>query len=143
MPIEMPPFSKIYKERDGVDKFFYDKFVEVVNAVNALTAGETSTASFTVTDDNGDGVEGAKVTITSGNNSYSTGDTGKAGGASIQNVEYGVYDVSLELPVGYNALATYDKVTINKDTVKVNLIVNKKQVVTATGEAMVEEEGEF
>lgn len=128
MAIEMPPFSKIYKEREGVDKFFYNKFVEVVNAVNAITAGETSTVSFTVVDDNGDGVEGAKITLTSGNNSYSTGDTGKAGGASIQNVEYGVYDVSLELPEGYNALANYENVTINTDSVKVNLTVNKQVI---------------
>lgn len=128
MAIEMPPFSKIYKEREGVDKFFYNKLVEVVNAVNAITAGETSTVSFTVVDDNGDGVEGAKITLTSGNNSYSTGDTGKAGGASIQNVEYGVYDVSLELPEGYNALANYENVTINADSVKVNLTVNKQVI---------------
>lgn len=128
MAIEMPPFSKIYKEREGVDKFFYNKLVEVVNAVNAITAGETSTVSFTVVDDNGDGVEGAKITLTSGNNSYSTGDTGKAGGASIQNVEYGVYDVSLELPEGYNALANYENVTINTDSVKVNLTVNKQVI---------------
>lgn len=53
MPIEMPPFSKLYKQREGADKFFYDKLSEVVDAVNALTAGETSTVSFTVTDDNG------------------------------------------------------------------------------------------
>lgn len=143
MPIEMPPFSKLYKQREGADKFFYDKLSEVVDAVNALTAGETSTVSFTVTDDNGDGVEGAKVTLTSGNSTYSTGDTGKAGGASIQNVEYGVYKVSLEVPEGYNTLANYENVTVNSSSVKVNLTVNKKQSFTASGETMIEEDGEF
>ena len=130
MPIEMPPFSKIYKSRDGADKFFYDKLCEVVDAVNAVTASETSTVTFQVLDDNGDGVEGAQVTLTSGNTTYKTGDTGKAGGASIQNVTYGVYDVSLELPENYNALANYDKVTVNSDTVKVNLTVNKEAAST-------------
>ena len=143
MPIEMPPFSKLYKQREGADKFFYDKLSEVVDAVNALTAGETSTVSFTVTDDNGDGVEGVKVTLTSGNSTYSTGDTGKAGGASIQNVEYGVYNVSLEVPEEYNTLANYENVTVNSSSIKVNLTVNKKQSFTGTGETMIEEDGEF
>ena len=143
MPIEMPPFSKTYKQREGMEKFFYDKLSEVVDKVNALTAGEKATVSFSVTDDNGDGVEGAKIILTSGNNSYRTGETGKAGGASIQNVEYGVYTVQIDLPQNYNALATYDKVTVNNNTVKVDLTVNKKLVYSGSTETFEEEPGEF
>ena len=125
MTIEMPPFHKIYKQREGADKFFYDKLHEVADAVNALTSSETATVSVSVLDDEDEGVEGAKVTLTSGNDEYSTGDTGKAGGASIQNVPYGVYTVGLTIPEGYTKLANYENVTVNSSSVKVTLKVNK------------------
>ena len=124
MPIEMPPFSKIYKQREGVDKFFYDKLVEVVNVVNAVTEGESSKINITVLDDNDDGVAGARVTLTSGNSSFSTGETGSAGGASINNVPYGVYTVDLTVPEDYSLLASYSDVTVNSETTNVTLKVN-------------------
>lgn len=127
MPIEMPPFSKLHKQREGAERFMYDKLVEVVDVVNALTAGETSTINVSVKDDNNDGVEGAKVTLTSGSSSYSTNDTGSAGGSSIKNVPYGVYSVSVIVPEGYTALATYDNVTVNSSSTTLNVTVNKKQ----------------
>ena len=34
--IEMPPFRKIYKNRDGVDKFYYDKISEIVDVINEM-----------------------------------------------------------------------------------------------------------
>ena len=68
MAIELPPFSKIYKQREGVDKFFYDKLVEVVEVVNALTEAKTSKVNLSVKDDNAEGVAGAQVTLTSGGN---------------------------------------------------------------------------
>lgn len=64
MAIELPPFSKIYKQREGVDKFFYDKLVEVVEVVNALTEAKTSKVNLSVKDDNAEGVAGAQVTLT-------------------------------------------------------------------------------
>lgn len=130
MPIEMPPFSKIYKQREGVDKFFYDKLCEVVDTVNALTENKTSKVNITLKDDSSDGVAGARVTLTSGNDSYSTGETGTAGGASINNVPYGIYTVTITLPEGddYSLLANYDDVTVNSENTSVSLTVNKKTV---------------
>lgn len=125
MAIELPPFSKIYKQREGVDKFFYDKLVEVVAVLNAITDGSTSKVTVSVKDDNEDGVAGAQVTLTSGNDSFTSGDTGAAGGASINNVPYGVYSVTVTVPEGYTALVGYQDVTVNSETTTVNLSVNK------------------
>ena len=128
MTIEMPPFSKLYKQREGADKFFYDKLVEVVDVVNALTASETGKVNISVKDDNEDGVEGAVVTLTSGTDTFTSGETGSAGGASINNVNYGVYSVAVTVPEGYTALVSYDDLTVNSDTTSLNLSVNKNTV---------------
>lgn len=128
MPIELPPFSKIYKQREGADKFFYDKLTEVVEAVNALTAAKKGKVNISVKDDNEDAVEGATVTLTSGGTVITSGETGSAGGASINNVNYGVYAVTVTVPEGYTALASYDDVTVNSDTTSLNLTVNKNAV---------------
>ena len=130
MAIEMPPFSKLYKQREGADKFFYDKLVEIAGVVNALTAGQTGKVNISVKDDNEDGVEGAVVTLTSGNDTFTSGETGSAGGASINNVDYGVYSVAVTVPEGYTALVSYDDVTVNAETTSLNLTVNKNLVVT-------------
>lgn len=128
MPIELPPFSKIYKQREGADKFFYDKIAEVVEVVNALTAAKKGKVNISVKDDNEDAVEGATVTLTSGVTVITSGETGSAGGASINNVNYGVYAVTVTVPEGYTALASYDDVTVNSDTTSLNLTVNKNAV---------------
>lgn len=138
MTIEMPPFSKLYKQREGADKFFYDKLVEVVNAVNALTEGNTGKVNITVKDDNDEGVAGAKVTLTSGSDEYTSGNTGIAGGTSISNVPYGVYSVSITVPEDYTVLASYDDVTVNSETTSVNLTVNVK-TAPSSGSSMNEE----
>lgn len=138
MAIELPPFSKIYKQREGVDKFFYDKLAEVVEVVNALSEGNTGKVNITVKDDNDDGVAGAKVTLTSGSDEYTSGNTGNAGGTSINNVPYGVYSVSLTLPEDYTALASYNDITVNSETTSVNLIVNIK-TAPSSGNSMTEE----
>lgn len=132
MTIEMPPFSKLYKQREGADKFFYDKLCEVVEVVNALTAAKTGKVNISVKDDNADGVAGAVVTLTSGSDVFTSGETGNAGGASINNVPYGVYTVAITVPEGYNALASYDDVTVNNDNTSLNLTVNKQTVSTGT-----------
>lgn len=129
MAIELPPFSKIYKQREGVDKFFYDKLFEVVEVVNALTEAKTSKVNLSVKDDNAEGVAGAQVTLTSGGNTYTSGDTGNAGGASINKVPYGVYSVTVTVPEGYTALASYDNVTVNSENTSVNLTVNKNTTI--------------
>ena len=128
MAIDMPPFSKIYKQREGADKFFYDKIAEIAEAVNALSAAKTGKVNISVKDDNGDGVGGAVVTLTSGTNTFTSGETGSAGGASINNVPYGVYSVSITAPEGYTALVSYDNVTVNSETTSLNLTVNKNLV---------------
>lgn len=138
MAIELPPFSKIYKQREGVDKFFYDKLAEMVEVVNALSEGNTGKVNITVKDDNDDGVAGAKVTLTSGSDEYTSGNTGNAGGTSINNVPYGVYSVSLTLPEDYTALASYNDITVNSETTSVNLIVNIKTAPSG-GNSMTEE----
>ena len=141
MPIEMPPFSKIYKERDGVEKFFYDKLCEVVDTVNGIISGKTGKVNISIKDDNGDGVQGATVTLTSGSDVFTSGETGTAGGASINNVTYGVYSVAVSVPEGYTALVSYDDATVNNDNTTLNLTVNKKLVYTGTTETFEEEEG--
>lgn len=128
MSIELPPFSKIYKQREGAEKFLYDKLAEVVEVVNALTESQTGKVNISVKDDNEDGVEGAVVTLTSGTDTFTSGETGSAGGASINNVPYGVYTVAITAPEGYTALASYDDVTVNSDTTSLNLTVNKNTV---------------
>lgn len=125
MPIELPPFSKIYKQREGVDKFFYDKLAEVVEVVNALTAAKKGKVNISVKDDNDDAVEGATVTLTSGGTVLTSGETGSAGGASISNVDYGVYAVSVTAPEGYTALVSYNDLTVNAENVSLNVTVNK------------------
>lgn len=125
MPIELPPFSKIYKQREGADKFFYDKLAEVVEVVNALTAAEKGKVNISVKDDNEDAVEGATVTLTSGSTVITSGETGSAGGASISNVDYGVYSVTVTAPEGYTALVSYDDLTVNAENVSLSLTVNK------------------
>lgn len=128
MAIEMPPFSKIYKQREGADKFFYDKITEIAEAVNAISASKTGKVNISVKDDNGDGVGSAVVTLTSGTDTFTSGETGSAGGASINNVPYGVYTVAINAPEGYTALVSYDNVTVNSDTISLNLTVNKNLV---------------
>ena len=125
MPIELPPFSKIYKQREGADKFFYDKIAEIVEVVNALTAAEKGKVNISVKDDNEDAVEGATVTLTSGSAVITSGETGSAGGASISNVDYGVYSVTVTAPEGYTALVSYDDLTVNAENVSLNVTVNK------------------
>lgn len=125
MPIELPPFSKIYKQREGADKFFYDKIAEIVEVVNALTAAEKGKVNISVKDDNEDAVEGATVTLTSGSTVITSGETGSAGGASISNVDYGVYSVTVTAPEGYTALVSYDDLTVNAENVSLSLTVNK------------------
>lgn len=134
MPIEMPPFSKLYKQREGVDKFFYDKLCEVVDVVNAMNEGSTGKVNISVKDDDGAGVAGAKVTLTSGSDTYTSGNTGNAGGTSINNVPYGVYSVDIIVPEDYNKLASYSNVTVSSETTSVNLVVNKKTTESANAE---------
>ena len=141
MAIELPPFSKLYKQREGADKFLYDKLAEVVEVVNALTAAKKGKVNISMKDDNGDGVAGAVVTLTSGSDVFTSGETGTAGGASINNVTYGVYTVAITVPEEYSLLASYDDVTVNSDTTSVNLTVNKKVVYTGSTETLEEEEG--
>lgn len=133
MPIEMPPLSKLHKQREGATEFTYKKLIEVVNVVNALTESETSTITISVKDDNTDGVEGAKVTLTSGGVTYSSNDTGSAGGSSIKNVPYGIYTVNVIAPEGYTALATYDNLTVNSTATTLAVTVNKNVVQENTG----------
>lgn len=125
MPIEIPPLSKLYKQREGATEFTYKKLIEVVNVVNAIIAGETSTITVSVKDDSNNGVEGAKVTLTSGGDTYSSNDTGSAGGSSIKDVPYGIYTVNVTVPEGYTALATYDDLTVNSTATTLNVTVNK------------------
>lgn len=126
MPIELPPFSKIYKQREGVDKFLYDKLCEVVEVVNALTEGNTGKVNVTVKDDANKGVAGAVVTLTSGSSTYTSGETGSAGGSTIKNVPYGVYTVTVTVSEDYTPLSSYDNVTVSSDTTNVDLTVNVK-----------------
>ena len=127
MPIEIPPLSKLHKQREGATEFTYKKLIEVVDVVNALSESKTSNITISVKDSNTDGVEGAKVTLTSGGVTYSSNDTGSAGGSSIRAVPYGVYTVTVTVPEGYTALASYDDVTVNNETTTLNLTVTKNE----------------
>lgn len=127
MPIEMPPFRSIYKYRDGSDKFFYDKLKEVVDTVNGMVENKTSTVSISVKDDSSVGVEGAKVKLVSGSTNLTSNATGSAGGTTLNNVPYGVYTVSVEVPEGYTALVSYPELTVNSETTALNVSVNNNE----------------
>lgn len=127
MPIEMPPFRSIYKYRDGSDKFFYDKLKEVVDTVNGMVENKTSTVSISVKDDSSAGVEGAKVKLVSGSTNLTSNATGSAGGTTLNNVPYGVYTVSVEVPEGYTALVSYPELTVNSETTTLNVSVTNNE----------------
>lgn len=118
-------FEDIYHYREGSDKFFFDKLTEITDTTNSLIVDSKSTVSFTVKDDTGAGVSGAKVKITSGSNTFTTSETGSAGGANLQNVPYGVYTVTVIAPTGYTSLAKYDNLTVNSVTTTLEVTVNK------------------
>lgn len=126
MAIEMPNrFEDIYHYREGKDKWFYDKINEIVTSINGGTEGNTSTVTITVKDDNGDAVQGATVTLTSGSNTYSSNATGSKGGSTITDVPYGTYGISVTAPSGYTTLAKYNKLNVNAESESLTVIVNK------------------
>lgn len=89
-----------------------------------------SKINITVKDDYEKPVQGAKVTLTSGDKSYTTGETGSAGGASLTDVPYGTYSVNITLPEGndYELLSNYDNIIVDKENVDVNLTVHKVNI---------------
>lgn len=91
---------------------------------------ETSTISVSVmdTEDTPAAVSGAKVTITDKTDSsvtFTTANTGAAGGATLQNVPYGTYEVSVDAPTGYTALDSYDDFTVDGETETLEVSVDK------------------
>lgn len=86
-----------------------------------------SKINIIVKDDYEKPLQGAKVTLTSGDESYTTGETGSAGGASLTDVPYGTYSVNITLPEvdGYELLSNYDDIIVDKENVDVNLTVHK------------------
>ena len=91
---------------------------------------ETSTISVSVMDTESTpaAVAGAKVTITDKTDStvtFTTANTGAAGGATLQNVPYGTYEVSVDAPTGYTALDSYDDFTVDSETETLAVSVNK------------------
>lgn len=74
------------------------------------------------------GVSGAKVTITDKTDStitFTTNNTGSAGGATLQNVPYGTYTVSVDAPTGYTALINYEDFVVDGETETLEVSVNK------------------
>ena len=91
---------------------------------------ETSTVSVSVMDTESTpaAVAGAKVTITDKTDStitFTTANTGAAGGATLQNVPYGTYEVSVDAPEGYTALNSYDDFTVDGETETLEVSVDK------------------
>lgn len=91
---------------------------------------ETSTISVTVkdTESTPEAVAGAKVTLTDKTDStitFTTGNTGAAGGATLSNVPYGTYEVSVDAPSGYTALNSYDDFTVDSETETLDVSVDK------------------
>lgn len=91
---------------------------------------ETSTISVSVmdTETTPEAVAGAKVTITDKTDStvtFTTANTGAAGGATLSNVPYGTYEVSVDAPSGYTALDSYDDFTVDSETETLAVSVDK------------------
>lgn len=91
---------------------------------------ETSTISVTVkdTEDSPAAVAGAKVTLTDKTDStvtFTTSNTGSSGGATLQNVPYGTYAVSVDAPEGYTALESYDDFVVDSETETLDVSVDK------------------
>ena len=91
----------------------------------------TSTISVSVrdTEDTPAAVSGAKVTITDKTDSsvtFTTANTGSSGGATLQNVPYRNYEVSVNAPRGYTALDSYDDFTVDSETETLEVTVNKE-----------------
>ena len=131
MSIKMPEFRKIYKHRDGVDKFFYNKISEMAEAINTLQgADSTSTVTVSVkdTESPAGNVAGAKVKLTNttdANKTYESSATGTAGGATISTVAYATYKVTVTAPTGYTALTSYDNIIVDSATETLAVSVNK------------------
>ena len=97
---------------------------------------KTSKISISVKDDYYNPVAGARVTLSSGNNEYSTGETGTAGGATINNVPYGTYSVNITLPSGddYGLLSSYDDVIVSEENTSVALTVHRATMYEEYGD---------
>lgn len=130
--IEMPDFRKIYKYREGSDKFFYDKISEIVDVINADKTTDVGTVTITAKDNQSTPatVSGLKVTLTNktdNSKTFTTSEngTGSSGGATISNVTYGTYTVKVTAPTGYTALSNYADLTVNSASNTLEITVNK------------------
>lgn len=91
---------------------------------------ETSTISVSVkdTETTPAAVSGAKVTLTDKTDStvtFTTANTGSSGGATLSNVPYGTYGVSVTAPSGYTALESYDDFVVDNEAETLDVSVDK------------------
>ena len=91
---------------------------------------ETSTISVSVKDTEASpaAVAGVKVTLTNKDDdtiTFTTANTGSSGGATLQNVPYGTYTVSVVAPSGYTALESYDDFVVDNEAETLDVSVDK------------------
>lgn len=127
------------------------------NTDNVADDTDTDTVSIgevivSVIDDDNKGVGNVDVSLSNTVNEYSTR-TGSKGGCTLKNVEFGEYNVTASCD-GY---ATYeDTITVDSVEYVLNIVLVKLDTgddegidnddvnaPTATGETMIEEDGEF
>ena len=58
-------------------------------------------------------------------NNLLTANTGSSGGATLQNVPYGTYAVSVVAPSGYTALESYDDFVVDNEAETLDVSVDK------------------
>lgn len=93
---------------------------------------KTGNVSVSVLDDADAGVQNAVITLTNKAHntitfSTSASGTGSTGGATISNVSYGTYAVSLDLTstTGYTAPTSINDLVVDSDTETLNIEVTK------------------
>jgi hypothetical protein len=93
---------------------------------------KTGNVSVSVLDNADAGVQNAVITLTNKAHntitfSTSASGTGSTGGATISNVSYGTYAVSLDLTsaTGYTAPVSIDDLVVDSDTETLNIKVTK------------------
>lgn len=84
-----------------------------------------STITINVRDQNNDPVQGAIVTLTKGDDDYTSSATGSAGGATLSEVPYGTYAVDIQLPTDYTIDEDPEDFVINESEETLPIMVNK------------------
>lgn len=111
---------------------------EGVQDTNQEDEVELGNISVSITNEDNEGIGNAEVTLSKGDDKY-IGTTGDAGGCTIKNVPYDTYDV-IVVAEGYED--GEGSITVNADTVELNMTLIEEVKFEAETPTMIEEEEE-